>query len=286
MKIISGQTVLLTGASGGLGVYLAHALADLGMNTVLVAYPGVGLEDLKESIQKKGHRATAMAVDLRKPEGQRLVVEEARRQFGTIDLLVNNAGVEFTAAFHDLSQQNICDMIKINLEAPMMLTHLVLPEMLHRKHGHIVNMSSLAGKSGPAFQEGYAATKAALIAFTVSLRATYHGTGVGASVICPGFVEAGIYARLKSTTGCSAPALLGTSPPEKVAVALLRAIERDLPEVIVNPVPVRPLFAITALAPSLGEWLVRAIGAHKFFRDVRDARVRVKTPEPHAAESR
>jgi short-subunit dehydrogenase len=146
--------------------------------------------------------------------------------------------------------------------------------MLERKRGHIVNISSLAGKAAPAFQEPYAATKAGLIAFTASLRATYRGSGVSASVIVPGFVEAGIYTRLKAKSGCPAPALIGTSPPEAIPRAVIRAIEKDLPEVVVNPIPVRPLFALAALLPSLGEWLFSQIDANEFFRKVVEAQTR------------
>ena len=105
-----------------------------------------------------------------------------------------------------------------------------------------------------------------MVAFTLSLRSTYRGSGVSASVIVPGFVEAGIYARLKQRAGCAAPPLLGTSPPQKVARAVLRAIERDLPEVLVNSVPVRPLLAFTALFPRAGEWISRKTGANEFFQ--------------------
>ncbi len=159
----------------------------------------------------------------------------------------------------------------------MILSRLVLPEMLERKRGHIVNISSLAGKSGPAYQEPYAATKAALVAFTSSLRATYRNTGVSASVIIPGFVEAGIYANLKAKAGCSAPALMGTSKPETVARAVIRAIERDRPEIIVNPLPIRPLLAFIALFPRAGEWMSNRTGANEFFRKVVEAQKRGRT---------
>lgn len=129
-------------------------------------------------------------------------------------------------------------------------------------------MSSLAGKSGPAFQEPYAATKAGLIAFTSSLRATHRGSGVSASVIVPGFVEAGIYPGLKAQSGWAAPALLGTSRPETVARAVIRAIERDTPEVLINPTPVRPLLVLTILWPRAGAWLADKLGANDFFRRV------------------
>ena len=89
-------------------------------------------------------------------------------------------------------------------------------------------------------------------------------------------MEAGIYAKLKENTGCAAPALLGTSPPEAVVRAVMRAVEKDLPEVIVNSLPVKPLFAIMALFPRFGEFLVRQTGAHEFFRKVVEAQKRGK----------
>jgi len=266
MKIEAGQTALITGASGGLGTYIAHALADAGFNLALVAYPGLRLKSLCEAVQKKGVHAIAFSADLRNPSQHSSIVERVARELGGIDVLVNNAGVETTAPYHELTEERIREILSINLEAPMLLARLIVPGMLERGRGHIVNISSLAGKAGPAFQECYAASKAALIGFTTSLRATYRGSGISASVICPGFVEAGIYARLKARTGRSAPVLLGVSRPEPVARAVLRAIKRDVPEIIINPIPVRPLFALTALLPRLGQWFVTRIGAHEFFR--------------------
>jgi short-subunit dehydrogenase len=266
MKLSPGQTALVTGASGGLGTYLTYALAKRGLKLALVAYPGMELEKLRAEVEHNGVTAVYLAADLREAEQRHAVVDFVHRELGDLDLLVNNAGVEYTSNYDALSEKSIRDVLSVNLEAPMLLTRLFLPEMLRRKQGHIVNMSSLAGKSGPAFQEPYAASKAGLIAFTASLRATYRGTGVSASAIVPGFVEAGIYAALKKRTGCAAPLLLGASPPEAVVRAFLRAIEKDLPEIIVNPLPVRPLLALTALCPRLGEWLAGKTGANDFFR--------------------
>jgi len=265
-KKFAGQTVLLTGASGGLGIFMAEALAEMGVKLALVAYPGEGLEVLRKQLEGKGHRAISFPADLRIHEERHFVIEKVVKELGEIDVLVNNAGVEFTSYFHDLTEKNIQDLLSVNLEAPLILSRLVLPGMLQRKRGHIVNISSLAGKSGPAFQEPYAATKAGLVAFTSSLRATYRGTGVSASVVTPGFVEAGIYANLKEKTHCSAPALLGTSSPQKVARAVVRCLEEDVFEIIINRYPVRPLFALTMLFPRLGEWITNNIGTNDFFR--------------------
>jgi short-subunit dehydrogenase len=276
MKISSGQTVLLTGASGGLGTLLARALAAKGVNLMLVAYPGIGLEDLKREVEKSGIRAQALVGDVRDPDQRKLIVSKTIQEFGKIDILINNAGIEFTCPYHELPEKSVLDVMEVNLIAPMILTHMVLPEMLKHKSGFIMNISSLAGKCGPAFQEPYSASKAGLINFTTSFRASYKGSGVSASVICPGFVETGIYARLKQSTGCAAPALLGTVRPEPVVRAIIRAIECDKPEVIVCKYPFRPLLAVIALFPSLGEAIIRSTGAHAFFARIVAAQAKEK----------
>lgn len=266
MKIKPGDVVLLTGASGGLGVHFVKAFAKLGTRLVLAAYPGNDLQGIREEIEKRGCESVDMICDLRDPKQRRELIQTALNRFGRVDVLVNNAGIEFTSYYHELKGDEIADVLAVNLEAPMMLAHAFLPGMIAARRGHIINIASLAGKSGPAFQEPYAATKAGLIAFTTSLRSTYRPQGISASVIVPGFVEAGIYARLKAKTGVSAPALLGVSQPEQVVHAVVRAIERDAPETIINPTPIRPLLAFTALFPRTGEWLTNKIGANNFFR--------------------
>jgi short-subunit dehydrogenase len=266
MRILAGQTVLLTGASGGLGTYMAQAFAARKVKLALVAHPGIDLEGLRKSLADGGAQAVAVTSDLRDPVQRREMLAAVKSRLGPIDILVNGAGVEFNSAYHDLSEGQIGEVLCVNLEAPMILSRLVLPEMLERRQGHIVNISSLAGKSGPAFQEPYAATKAGLVGFTQSLRATYRGSGVSASVIVPAFVEAGIYARLKAKSGCAAPALLTGCSPEQVAQAVLRSIERNVPEIIVSRYPIRPVLALSALSPRLGDWITARIGVNDFFR--------------------
>lgn len=274
MRILAGQTVVLTGASGGLGTYMARAFAERRVKLALTAHPGVDLEGVRKSVVESGADAVALTCDLRDAVQRREMLAAIRSRFGPIDILINNAGVEFNSFYHELSEGQIEEVLRVNLEAPMMLSRLVLPEMLGRRQGHIVNMSSLAGKSGPAFQEPYAATKAGLVAFTQSLRATYRDSGVGASVIIPAFVEAGIYARLKAKSGCAAPALLTGCSPERVAEAVLRAIEGDVPEIIVTRYPIRPVLALSALLPRLGEWIGARMGVNDFFRRAAEAEKR------------
>ena len=138
---------------------MAQAFAERKVKLALVAHPGIDLEGLRKSFADGGAQAIAVTSDLRDPAQRREMLVTVRSRLGPIDILVNNAGVEFNSVYHELSEAQIGEVLSVNLEAPMILSRLVLPEMLERRQGHIVNISSLAGKSGPAFQEPYAATK-------------------------------------------------------------------------------------------------------------------------------
>lgn len=282
MNIDAQTTVLLTGANGGIGEPIALALAARGVRLALVAYPGADLDRVKAKTEAMGARSLVVQFDLRLLNDLPKLVELVTRELGPVDVLINNAGVEYTSAYHELGEQAIRDTLLVNLEAPMLLSWLLLPGMLERQRGHVVNISSLAGLAKPAFQEPYSATKSGLQAFTGSLRATYRGTGVSASTIIPGFVEAGIYSRLKASAG-EAPPLLGACPPERVARAVLRAIERDQAEIYVAKYPVRPLLALSVLSPTLGAWITAVTGANGFFRKaVESMRGRRRNPLPRA----
>jgi len=270
MKTLSGCNILVTGASGGIGVHICKALAAQGANLALVAHPGTGLQELASSLKSATVRVIARPVDIRDANERQQMLDWVQAELGQIDVLVNNAGVEYTSRYHELTPRQITDVLQVNLEAPMLLAHSLLPGMLSRKSGHIVNISSLAGKSGPACQESYSATKAALVAFTFSLRSTYRGSGVSASVITPGFVEAGIYSRIKETAGRSAPALLAATGPENVAKAVVKSILSNKAEIIVNRYPIRPVLALNALWPAFSENFAEWVGANDFFRDVAD----------------
>lgn len=267
MRDLASRTAVLTGASRGIGPYIARALVKERMNLVLAARSAAELESVAAEARAGGVRAIAIPTNVADRAALEALVAGANHEFGAIDVLVNNAGIVRPSAYHKLQAEDIERMIRVNLTAPMLLSWMVLPGMLKRRRGHIVNMSSLAGKAGPPYDEPYAATKAGLIGFTESLRAEYRGTGVSASVICPGFVEgAGMYQHLGEGRGLVAPRLLGTVSPEAVARAVVRAIKRDAPEVLVNPGPTRLLMTLAELSPSLREWVMRRFGVVDLFR--------------------
>jgi short-subunit dehydrogenase len=276
MRDLEGHTAIITGASGGIGPYIANALASEKMKLVLAGLSTAALNELAARISTTTH-----VISVHTDVSDRLALEGLIRtveaKYGRIDLLVNNAGIEMFSRYHLLALADIENNVNVNLTSAMLLTRLVLPGMLVRQRGHIVNISSLSAKAGPPCAEPYAATKAALIAFTESLRAEYRESGVSASVICPGFVTAGIYQRIVEETGLSAPRLLGTSPPEIVAAAVLRAVKEDLPEIIINPGPTRLLTALAELSPSLAERLMYRMGATGWFMKVAKFRENQKT---------
>jgi short-subunit dehydrogenase len=142
--------------------------------------------------------------------------------------------------------------------------------MVGRGRGHIVNVASIAGKAGPPYAEAYAASKAGLIAFAQSLRASYEGTGVSASAICPGFVAGeGMFADRQRETQVKLPRLLSTTTPERVAHAVVRAVVDDLPEVLVTQQPIRLLAAATQLFPRLPGWMIRRMNLRAIYQQQR-----------------
>lgn len=252
MTDLRGAHAIVTGASRGLGVLIAEALAAEGAKVTLAARSRPELEATAARIRGHGGTVVVVPVDVTDPAQRENLVRVASAELGPVDVLVNNAGLEVTSRLVDLEPAEVEQVIAVNLTAPMLLTRLVLPEMLERRRGHVVNIASTAGKSGPPFESVYAATKAGLVRVSEALRAELDGTGVSVSVVCPGFVaREGMYARAERDTGVRASRLIGTTTPEKVANAVVKALHRDAPELIVTPGPLRLLLAAAELAPAL-----------------------------------
>jgi short-subunit dehydrogenase len=213
-------------------------------------------------------QSLAVPTDVSRREELEALVDRAIGEFGTIDVLVNNAGVEAFHRYEELPLDRIAETIAINLTSALLLTRLVIPHMLKAGRGHIVNMASTAGKFGIPYGAAYGTTKAGLINFTHAVRAEYRGRGVSASAICPGFTEqGGIYDRMREQSGRGAPFIIGSTKVDRVAEAVIRAIEHDRAELIVNWPPMRPMCAFVALFPTLGGSLIR-LGSTRFLKRV------------------
>lgn len=272
MRDIAGRTALLTGASGGIGAKIAEAFAAAGVNVVLSGRRKDALDDVARAVTARGAQAAVVPADLADFDAIDGLVTAAEAALGPIDIVVNNAGLEYAAPFTEFTRDEITTLIDVNVTSPMLLTQRVLPGMLDRGAGSVVFIASAAAHLPPAYASHYAASKAALIALTKSLRAEYADSPVNFSVVSPGFVAGdGMYQRIVDS-GVKMPAVLGTTTTEKVAAAVVRAIRRDSVEIVITGSPARPVDVLGAIAPKTHEHLVTRLGAHKAFREV--ARIR------------
>jgi short-subunit dehydrogenase len=276
MRRLRGKVALVTGASKGLGLVIADALARAGVDLVLTARSADALSEACRSAEAHGVRALPVALDLSAREAVDLVADRAEQVFGGIDLLINNAGVLHTRDYALLDPDAIDETIRLNLRAPMLLTRRLLPGMIARGEGHIVNISSVAGLGGAAYTESYSATKHALVGFTRSLRLTLEAEGhpVGVSVVCPGFIpNTGMFHEQMQASGTSLPARFGMASAESVARAVIKAIQRNQAEVVVNSLPVRPIVLLLTMFPSIAGRVARATGIGGVCHDMAHARL-------------
>jgi short-subunit dehydrogenase len=236
---LGGTRVLLTGATGGLGEAIARALAARGAKLVLSGRRADALEALALEL-----RAEAIPCDL----SDRQAVERLADAGGEVDVLVANAGLPGSGTLLKLSQEEIDRVLEVNLRAPIALARRLAPGMVERGGGQLVFVASFAGKLPSAGESSiYTATKFGLRGFAHVLRAQMKRKGVGVSLVTPGPVrEAGMFAR----GGAKPPPLIGTSTPEEVGKAVVRAIERNAAEIDVASLGLRAMSKLGALAPA------------------------------------
>ena len=233
--------MLLTGATGGLGRAIGTALADRGASLVLTSRSTAALEELAATLPGE-HRV--VPADLAEDGAAERLAGEA----GPLDGLVANAGLPGTGRLESFSEDEVKRALRVNLEAPMMLARELAPGMRERGDGHLVFVSSLSGKAPSPRSAVYAATKFGLRGFALCLRADLGGTGVGVSLVVPGFIrEAGMFAE----SGAKPPAGMGTSTPQEVGAAVVRAIERNKVEVAVAPLQTRALAHLGLASPRI-----------------------------------
>lgn len=256
MEQLRGRNALVTGAAGGIGGYICRALAAEGVNLALSDLPEAPQQVLLDELSGRTIEVASVPADISDREDLLALPARAEDAIGPLDILVNCAGLEFAGPFLDRSEEEITALIDVNLTATLLLTHAVLPGMLERGRGHVVNLASMAGKIPSPMLATYSATKHGVVGFTHALRHDLADSPVGASTICPGFVaRAGMYGRLSNVPDPPPP--MRPVEPEQVADAVITAIRRDRAEVIVNGPGVRPLIGLAAVAPALFAKLAR-----------------------------
>jgi short-subunit dehydrogenase len=286
---LTGATAIVTGGSRGIGPHIAQALARHGARVALVARTGPELEDNARRLCEAGAEVIAVAADITSADERRAVVDAVENRLGPVDVLVNNAGGDLQREFHNLTENEIQGVLEVNLTSAMILTRLVLPGMLERGRGHVVNISSMAGRVSFPYTEAYAAAKDGLIAFTRVLRADYRSRGVSASTLILGPVsEAGVGARTAAEVGIKLPPV-GLVSPAKVGKLTIRAIRGNKAELAVLPGPGKLLRGLMDRFPALGPAMNRATGTNRTMQTVaayreRNARLpsgRTSWSQPH-----
>ena len=244
---VTGKTVLLTGATGGIGRTLAGVLRAEGAELILT---GRRVDQLESMATELG--AAFVAADLSRPEEVTRLSEVA-----PIDILIANAGVQAGGHVRDFTLTDINEAIAVNLRAPIVMAHELVPLMEQRGAGHIVFIGSIGAMISAADAALYSATKFGLRGFAFGLRQDLWNSGVGVSIVEPGFIrDEGMFAD----RGASLPRGFRTGTPDQVARAVIRAIERNVAETVVAPIETRLGIAIGSLAPELSAKVQQLIG--------------------------
>jgi 3-oxoacyl-[acyl-carrier protein] reductase len=189
MQNLDGKVALVTGAGRGIGKAVALSLAKLGCRLVLTARTTVELEKVRLDIQNDKGMAIAVPTDLTRDEDIDTLVRESEREFGGVDILINNAGWGKRASVVRAKIEDWDQTLRVNLRAPMLLAQKLLPAMIAKGEGAVINISSVSGKSGEANGAAYSASKFGLIGFTQSLFEEVREHNIKVAVILPGFVD-------------------------------------------------------------------------------------------------
>ena len=229
MAELSGAVVVVTGASRGLGRAIAEDLGGAGAK-VVVNYSSSKepAEEAARSISENGGEAVVVQADVSDPEQAQKLIDRAVEEFGRIDVLVNNAGINVDRTMRKLSVEDWDKVVQVDLNSCWYTVHAALPRMMEQEHGRIINMSSFVGEAGNFGQANYSAAKAGLLGFTKTAALELARYNITVNAICPGFIETDMVAGMPDE---AKEKLLKTIPlrrfgrPEEIAKAVRYIVE-------------------------------------------------------------
>jgi NAD(P)-dependent dehydrogenase (short-subunit alcohol dehydrogenase family) len=281
-RSLSGKVVVVTGGGRGIGQALARALAREGSRVAIADLDAAAAESAAAEL---GGDAIGLPLDVTDLAAFTACLDEVERRLGPLDVLVNNAGIMPVTPFEEESDASVRRQLEINLHAVIHGTQEAIRRMRPRGTGHIVNVASLAGKSGFPNLATYCATKHGVVGLSEAVRAELRGTGVEVSVVMPGIVRTELSTGLRETTGTK------VVTPEDVAGEVVGALKVPRFDVFV-PRSTGPLVAVTSALPRrLREAIGRAIGAdkvatgHPSGRDAYEARAAASAPAAEVRET-
>ena len=254
--------MLLTGATGGIGRAIAHALHSRGGTVLLSGRREGALEEIAASLG--GERAEALPADLQSAESARELVERA----GRVDVLVANHALPASGRLDDYTADQIDRAIDVNLRAPIHMAHALLPQLQQRGQGHMVFISSLSGKVASGGASLYAATKFGLRGFATALHDELEREGIGVTTVFPGFIsDAGMWAD----SGIEMRKGVSLRSPEQVADAVVKGIESNRSEIDVAPLTLRAGAWAAGVSQSAVQRIQRLAGADGMTKALADA---------------
>jgi NADP-dependent 3-hydroxy acid dehydrogenase YdfG len=189
VSTLKNKVAVVTGAGRGIGKAVARTLAQSGCRVILAARTQDQLEEVRSEIQSEGGEALSLATDLTRDEEIHRLVGESVQAYGSVDILINNAGWGKRSSVVRAQVADWDQTFRLNLRAPMLLAKLLLPAMIAKGEGAVINIGSVSGKTGEANGAAYAASKFGLIGFTQSLYEEVREDGIKVAVILPGFVD-------------------------------------------------------------------------------------------------
>jgi meso-butanediol dehydrogenase/(S,S)-butanediol dehydrogenase/diacetyl reductase len=213
---LDGQVAIVTGAGRGIGRATALELARMGAAIVVAELDTSTAERTAEEVRGAGRAALVVPTDVTSRPSLAAMVEKTLAELGRVDVLVNNAGIYRAAATLDVTEEHWDAVMNINARAVFFASQAVLPAMIARQRGVIINLASLAGKIGSRTNLPYNASKAAVISITKSLALAHAADGIRVNCVCPGFVETDMWTLVAREQG----ALLGMSPDSFTAQRL------------------------------------------------------------------
>jgi len=187
-KPLTGKVALVTGASRGIGFAIARRLGQMGTRVSICGRNAATLEQSAAALRGEGIDILSVVADVAREDQILSLVQKTQNEFGSIDILVNNAGIGLFGPFHEFSEADWNRVMDTNLKSVFLLSRAVAPEMIRRQTGHIINISSLAGKNTFANGAIYCASKWGLMGLSGSMAEDLRGYGIRVSAICPGSV--------------------------------------------------------------------------------------------------
>jgi len=252
-RSLQNRVAIITGASAGIGRETALLFAQERCRLVLAARRQDRLDELVEEVKRLGGEALAVQTDVSDARQVEQMVRQTVTRFGRLDILINNAGFGLFAKVEDTTAEEVQTIFATNFAGSFYAIKEALPIMQRQKAGHIINVSSVAGKRGFPLSGAYCATKFAMNGLTESLRTELRGSGIDVSLVMPVGTATDFFTTAKNKSDRPSVALGIVQSADQVAQAIVKCAKRPKAEVFVYP-PSRILILLNVISPRLVDW--------------------------------